>query len=271
MRYEPDFGRGWLKREFGRELRAFWRYLRRPRLSPRLRRPDDHPVWLSDWLPACPWRLLVAWLVLLWGVSILILGPVMLWAADASGAEHKLSGTRNMAPHMLLLFAVVVMPVVEELLFRYGLRRPTHIFWVIPLIVLSALAMRWFFKLTWLGLVLGLAVAIIASCCVMRRTVRAGCLGRWGWRWRRVYVHRFGWVFHGAALIFASVHLSNYQLDGTLWLTPLLVCSQWLGGLVMGWMRVTRSLGSSIALHGCFNGGAVLLLWLMQEFVPDLV
>jgi len=272
MRDAPDFGRGWLKRVFlGRELAAFWRYLRRPRLAPRLRRPDDAPVWLADWLPACPWRLLLAWAVFLWGVSLLILGPMLLWAAAASGAEHALSSLTD-AGQVPVLFAIVAAPIAEELIFRLALRRPGQVVWLLALILIPAFAAAWWFKLRWLGFALGLAVAVIVSCGVMRRATRrpgGRYLGRWGWRWRRVYVRHFGWVFHAAALAFALVHLINYQFSDALWLAPLMVCPQWLGGLVMGWMRVTRSLGSSIALHACYNAGPVLLLWGWLTLQPD--
>jgi len=270
MRYEPDFGRGWIKREFfGRELCGFWRYLRRPRLAPRLRRLDDAPVWLSDWLPACPWRLMLAWVVFLWGFNLLILGPMLLWASDASDAEHALGGLTD-ASRVPVLLAIVAAPLAEELVFRLVLRRPGQVFWLLPLVLIPAFAAAWWFKLRWLGFALGLALAVVVSCCVMRRAVYAGRLrGRWGWRWRRVYVRYFGWVFHAVALAFAVVHLINYQFSDALWLAPLMVCPQWLGGLVMGWMRVTRSLGSSIVMHACYNAGPVLFLWGLLKFWPD--
>jgi len=270
MRDTPDFSRGWLKREFlSRELRGFWRYLRRPRLAPRRRRADDYPVWLSDWLPACPWRLVLAWAVFLWGFSLLIFAPILLWAVDASGAEHKLGGLAD-ASRVPVLLAVVAAPVAEELVFRFGLRRPAQLFWMVPLVLLMALASWFFTQHVWPGVVLGMALAVVISVCLMRRASRSGMpMGRWAWRWRRVYVRAFGWVFHAAALVFALVHLLNYQFDDALWLTPLLVCPQWLGGLVMGWMRVTRSLGSSIALHACYNAGPVLLLWAILKFWPE--
>jgi len=270
MRDTPDFSRGWLEREFlGGELRAFLRYIRRPRLSPRRRRADDYPPWLADWLLACPWRLLLVWAVFLWGCNLLILGPVMLWAADASGAEHALGGLSD-ASRVPVLLAVFAAPVAEELVFRFGLRRPTQLFWMVPLILLMALASWFFTRHVWPGVALGVALAVVTSACLMRRAARPGTyMGRRAWRWRRVYVRHFGWPFHAAGLAFALVHLVNYRFADALWLAPLLVFPQWLGGLVMGWMRVTRSLGSAIAMHACYNAGPVLLIWAMLKFWPE--
>jgi len=265
MRYEPDFGRGWIKREFGRELRDFYRYIRRPGLAPRRRRPDDYPPWLADWLPVCPWRLLLTWLAFLWGINLLILGPIILFAAEASGAQHKLSDISGLTG-AFLLFAIVGAPVAEEMIFRYGLRRPTHVFWMAPLIVVPAIISGVWLDRQWPGVALGLILAVITSASL----VCTGRLGSWGWRWRRVYVRRFGWVFHFFALAFAGAHLLNYQLGGALWVAPLLVCSQWLSGMVLGWMRVTRSLGTSIVLHGCFNGGPLLLFWGAKQMFSGL-
>jgi len=266
MRYEPDFGRGWIKREFGQELRAFWRYLHRPRLSPRRRCPDDAPVWLADWLPSCPWRLLLAWLLFLWGVSILILGPVIAWAAAASGAEHRLAETVGIP----VVLATVVAPVAEELVFRYLLRRLALALCLLPLGLLLAWVVAWLSMLRWLGAALGLAMVVVVSCRVMHGAARRGRLGLWGWRWRRVYVRYFAWVFHGCALSFAVTHLLNYQFSGALWLAPLMILPQWLSGLVLGWMRVCRSLGSAIALHACFNSGPVLLAWGLQKYLSNV-
>lgn len=53
-----------------------------------------------------------------------------------------------------------------------------------------------------------------------------------------------------------------------MWLLPLLVLPQWATGLVLGWMRVRRGIGAAIALHALFNGGPVLMIWLLMTLMP---
>ncbi|CFN63451.1 membrane protein [Bordetella pertussis] len=76
-------------------------------------------------------------------------------------------------------------------------------------------------------------------------------------------------MFHLVALTFAAVHLNNFSLSQTpVWLLPLLVLPQWATGLVLGWMRVRRGIGAAIALHALFNGGPVLMIWLLMTLMP---
>src|SRR5690606_19311102 len=91
------------------------------------------------------------------------------------------------------------------------------------------------------------------------------------WTYRQVYRRYFPWVFHLAALSFAAVHLYNFNLHQTpLWLLPLLVLPQWLTGLVLGWLRIKRGIGASMLLHGLFNSGPLLVVWLVLRFAPEL-
>ncbi|MGB7525052.1 MAG: CPBP family glutamic-type intramembrane protease, partial [Castellaniella sp.] len=91
------------------------------------------------------------------------------------------------------------------------------------------------------------------------------------WRGRRLMRRAYPLLFHVAALAFAAVHLFNFRLNAmALVLLPLLVLPQWVTGLVLGWMRVRRGLGASIALHAIFNGGPLLLIGLILWLAPEL-
>ena len=94
---------------------------------------------------------------------------------------------------------------------------------------------------------------------------------RLSWRGRRRARRAYPWLFHTAALAFAAVHLFNFRLNAMdVLLLPLLVLPQWVTGLVLGWMRVRRGIGASMALHAMFNGGPLLLLGLILQFAPEL-
>ena len=91
------------------------------------------------------------------------------------------------------------------------------------------------------------------------------------WRYRLAYRRGFPLAYHAVSLLFAAVHLYNFNLHQTpWWLLPLLVLPQWLTGLVLGWLRVKRGVGASMLLHGLFNSGPLLVVWLILTFAPDM-
>jgi len=205
----------------------------------------------SDWWPGISPTRLLAWAGVLWLLNFVALGPIAVIAASSGGAAHR------MDPAAIPWFtAVVWAPLIEEMLFRYGLRRPKQALWVCPAILPPLLWGMQGWTIAWA------ACVILLACLPLRR----GHIKRAGWQmdWRRYYRWRFPWVYHLSALVFAGVHLNNFRLaDTPYWMLPLLVLPQWSAGLVVGWMRVRRGIGAAILLHSVFNAGPVLiiLLW----------
>lgn len=244
---------------FRDELRDFFRFVLRPRFGPRL--PGRHigdGCW-EDWFPGLSVGRLFKWACFLWVINLVFLGPIAVMAAGAGGATHRLD-MHNIPWLQALLWA----PVVEELVFRYGLRRPAQAWWLVPAAV-SAMFMG---PTLWAILL----VATIIGLCWIPHLLNAPYSRRsMPWRYRLVYRRYFPWVFHVASLLFAGVHLYNFNLYQTpLWLMPLLVLPQWLTGLVLSWLRVKRGIGASMLLHGIFNGGPLLLVWLVLRFAPEM-
>lgn len=235
-------------------------FVRRPRVTPRLpgRRADDG-YW-QDWFPRVHLARLLQWALAMWAINLLFLGPLAVMAAGMGGASHRLD-LHNIPWLTALLWA----PVVEELVFRYGLRRLKQLWWLLPLAlaamlqgpgVAGGLALAGFLALCWLPYGRGLPAA------------RAPL----PWAWRRAWLRGFPWVFHLSSLTFSAVHLYNFNLAHTpLWLLPLLVLPQWVTGMVLGWLRVRYGIGASMALHALFNGGPLLLVWLALQAAPEMV
>lgn len=154
---------------------------------------------------------------------------------------------------MAFLFAAVVLaPVMEELIFRAQLRRFSGGILFISFIcgaLLSALL-----KTSWAFLISPLIFILLFT--VYRFTL-AGSLSRKHLFWERI----FPWYFHFTALCFALVHLSNFQKGisllplGILYTFPQLVI-----GLVLGYTRVNYGLKYSIALHALYNLSLTLLM-----------
>lgn len=67
-------------------------------------------------------------------------------------------------------------------------------------------------------------------------------------------------VYYLSAVLFASVHLSNFESGFPLWLSPLLVLPQFFAGLVLGYTRVRLGLFWSITLHALHNGLLIIPL-----------
>jgi membrane protease YdiL (CAAX protease family) len=240
------------------DIADFWRFLRRPtlrHLPPR--RLGTGPS--ADWRPPVPLRRLLAWVSMLWAINLFALGPLAVAVAKLGEAHHRLE--MGAIPWFA---AIVWAPVVEEMLFRYGLRRPVQALCVVPLMLWPLL--RGPNALT--------VVLLVSALAVVAWTQRRGgdAPRQWNWDWRRRYVRYFPWILHSAALVFAAVHLANFKLNHTpLWLMPLLVLPQWLTGMVLSWMRTRRGIAASILMHSMFNAGPVLLVLAFMKLVPDLV
>ncbi|EWM48407.1 CAAX protease self-immunity family protein [Bordetella holmesii 41130] len=213
-----------------------------------------HGGAMADWCLNIRASRLLAWASLLWLFNLVVLGPIAVGAATLGGAQHRMD-----PDNIPWLAAVIWAPLVEELLFRYGLRRPLQALWVIP-VVLPALI--WGPKF-WTGCLVAAVILLAIS--------GTRHMGRFKRGPRRFYQRHFGLVFHLAALTFAAVHLGNFSFGSTAWwLLPLLVLPQWLTGLVLGWMRVRRGIAASMALHAVFNAGPMVMIWLLLKLVPDM-
>lgn len=238
---------------FRQEVTDFWQFLQQPDLR-RLPGRRAGSGLSSDWWPGVPFGRMFAWACVLWALNFVALGPIAVIAANSGGAAHRVDPAA-----IPWLTAILWAPLIEEMLFRYGLRRPGQVLWVCPAMLPPLLwgAQGW--TLAWVGMV------IVLACLPLRR----GRIKRTGWKmeWRRYYRWRFPWVYHLSALVFAGVHLSNFRLaDSAYWMLPLLVLPQWSAGLVVGWMRVRRGIGAAILLHGMFNAGPVLLIFLIMRW-----
>ena len=240
---------------FRQELADFLRFLWRPDLR-RLPGRKASGSLTSDWWPGIRPGRLLAWAASLWFINLVLFGQLAVYVADKLGASHRLD-----PENVPVLMAVLWAPLVEEMLFRYGMRRPGLAWWLCPLAVVLVLhPMRpWSWAL--------LACVLAAACLPLRRGRLAR--GHWASAWRREYARVYGVIYHLVALLFAAVHLHNFFFGKTtFWLLPVLVLPQWVTGLALGWMRTRRGIGASIALHSLFNAGPVAVIVLTLHFFP---
>ncbi|MCK9511196.1 MAG: CPBP family glutamic-type intramembrane protease [Pigmentiphaga sp.] len=243
------------------ELADFWRFVRRPRLAPRLPH-RAMPALATDWMTGLAFGRILRWVLLLWLVNFLVFGPLAAGIAHRSGAEHRFDPV--VLPWML---ALVWAPVIEELMFRLGMRRPGAALWLLP--AFGALA--WFGRSFAAGAFLAVLLAAVACPRPGSRATAGGWQPllpgvRWSWRWNRRYVACFPWVFHGLTAGFAWLHLFNFALGSVPWWTWIfLILPQWFTGLALGWLRVRGGMALAMLVHAGFNAGPMLLLWMFNR------
>lgn len=237
---------------FRDEFRLCLRFIWRPSLTRQVPRTTPVNGWIADWWLAGSFGRLFAWAAALWLINIVILGPIILAVYDQSGATHRIN-INNLPWFQALLWA----PIVEELIFRFGLRRPGLGLLVTPVLLYVFLnGFAW-----WAS---SLVVLVVLMVCVSMRhsTVPRGA----AWQWLRTYRRGFPLVMHTSVVAFAALHLHNYDvLQMPLWMMAVLVLPQWVTGLALCWVRVQRGIGAAMVLHALFNAGPLCLTWLALQ------
>jgi hypothetical protein len=234
------------------QWRQFLAFCRNPYLAPRLRHVQARAGWLQDWHSGLSWLDLLKWAGVLWLLNMFVFGPVVVAVAEQAGAVHAVELHR--LPWFL---ALIWAPLIEEMLFRFGLRRPAIALWLVPLMGFGL----WHGPGVTQGVLFAAAVYLIYRS--TRMTVIPDPRAR---RWLKRYRQYFAWVFHVSVLLFAGMHILNFTFEQfELWMLPVMVLPQWLTGLVLGWLRVMYGMGAAIRLHALFNLGPLLLAWLTLQ------
>lgn len=239
------------------EWRDFLNFCLRPRLGPRCRRVSPGPGWLLDWLPSIGIGRLLSWAAILWGINLFLFGPLVVSVANQAGATHRVD-----PENLPWLLALVWAPLVEEMLFRYGLRRPVLALWLVPFFVLAL----------WLGVGVAQSMMFLVAALLIYRLTRQGRVPSQQWLpWLRLYRNWFGWIFHLSVAAFAALHIFNFSITSIAWwMYPILVLPQWFTGLVLAWIRVNRGIGAAIILHALFNFGPLMAAWLAMSWLKEI-
>ena len=226
------------------EWRRFFAFLKRPRLP-------ERAAGISG-------RSLVGVLRML-GLDLMITLGLVIVAIGVMAVGFELPGNTlaelEFGPGVVALI-VLGAPLFEETAFRGWLSgRPGH---VVPLLLLA------------LGLLAGpllFADQQMLALAAAGAAILAAIASAWLLRGRSP----FGWfarffpLFLAVSTVgFALVHLANYQ-EGTLPVLLPLVIPQLVLGAVLGYVRVTYGLWSSMLLHALHNGCAVGVILLAES------
>jgi hypothetical protein len=213
---------------------------------------DPTATVAADPKPSLTWAKLVA----LQFLTLLISAPFLALGASLIDGEEFV-GDEGLSPGVLLVLAVVVAPLTEELAFRLPVSRFRGRYLVIAGAVLAAL-FPWLLPLPLMIVFLAIAAALVVLGGLAM--VSDDLSERIAVRWRE----SFRWIFYGSALIFGLTHLGNYSFSEaglvTIVAAPLLVLPQALGGLVLGYNRVRLGILWAMAQHAAYNAPLSLVL-----------
>lgn len=242
-------------RLFKEQLRDFLSFLTAPDFKRGYGR-ETGDGWFKDWQLTLPWKRMFQWAALMWVINILLLGPIAVFVSSEVGADNRLRFS-----YILIPLAVIWAPLVEEILFRYNLRRPLLALWMVPVMIFVLLNQATITATVTLITVLAIVLILYPSI----------GLNSSGQRWRlpfgflRAYRKHFVWIMHLAVFSFAYIHVFNYELSlAHIPITVLLVLPQWVCGLVLMWMRMRYGIANAIYLHAIYNAGPVIAVMLLH-------
>ncbi|AWD32243.1 hypothetical protein CKSOR_00102 [Candidatus Kinetoplastibacterium sorsogonicusi] len=226
---------------FIQEIKDFQLFIKSPNFHSKYKKNDIKNI--SFFIKRL--KYLIICVFLLWILNIFFIGPIVNFIILKTGVQHKIN-------HLNLSFfkAVIVAPIVEELMFRYILRKPLGFIIIYPLII------SFIFNLSNIKIFLILMPLILCNY-VLRKNLK--------FCWLRNYVKIFPYIFHLISILFALLHILNFSnISKFSILIPFLVLPQWFTGIVLGWIRMRYSIYDSILLHSLFNLLPLILLYFFK-------
>ena len=154
-----------------------------------------------------------------------------LWDEDMHSLQKIF---QEMEPVLIFLFAVIMAPLLEEVMFRLILRFRSN------------------FLILW-SIHIGVALHLGQKRSLLKTA-------------RKVWDKFYGWIFYLMALAFGLMHIMNFEPSLNIYLlAPILVAPQILIGINLGYLRVRFGLIWSILFHAFYNGVLMSIALLTGE------
>lgn len=188
---------------------------------------------------------------------VFALGLVIQALADYLLLEHALEDPST----TIVLLGALVIPPIEEVMFRLWLRvSRSALFGVAFLVLLVGVLLL---PVSQRGAMLLIALSVL---------ILVATLMGYDDDIERVMARYFGIFFYGSAILFALVRITNYTpLNAqTLLFSPVLVLPQFIMGTVLGYVRVRYGIGYSILLHVVNNTILFTAMFVVMQYFPDL-
>ncbi len=221
-----------------------------------LRRPVSRPQGLPLDVPT-----MISLFLILFVVELLLFMPIaaLLGLHELPHSMSELMERLNLWKVMLI--AVLLAPILEELIFRLqlGYRYMSTIF-----IFCSAIFLGWLmatlggYDTMFLNLNLPFyQIGVLGSLLLLSLFVML--------RYSHDYFADYGIIFYLTAVVFGLAHVTNFEIpSGKAIFAPLMVLPQIILALYLGYVRLKRGLLSAIFLHA-FNNAIPFALILMTD------
>lgn len=170
------------------------------------------------------------------------------------------------SPAMLLFYGVILAPLIEEVVFRSWLGGRRACILGLPILVsLFAVATAVVADVSPImsfALAGGLSVLVLG---VARQFAALSPPAQKAARWRLFPV-----AFYGSALLFALLHMSNYEGGLSSPIMLLAILPQFFVGLILGYVRMRFGLVHAVVFHALYNLVLIGIFLTSQSFVPTV-
>jgi uncharacterized protein len=171
---------------------------------------------------------------------LIVLVPILIYTKRLTGA------TRDDLHDTWTTYLTIVMiaPILEEVIFRYGLRYSKTI-----IACLTWIPIYYIIKYTVSESNLMMAVGFsFLSIPIIRFALKPFDV-----QLEKLWIRGFPFLFHVFAITFGLIHLSNYSHISSYFLAIPLVSSQIVSGYAFGFIRMKFGLIYSMGLHSAWN------------------
>lgn len=193
---------------------------------------------------------LILLFILKFTFTLLLIFIIRLFIDNENIALIKLKS--NLSPFLLFLIGVLLVPFIEEIIFRLSLIfKPIFLSLACSLLFYIVLS-KFYFKTNYLfldsTLLLRLVLALIIGILVF--TITSKFYNQLTIFWN----NNFKWIYYISVIVFGFFHILNYQIGPQDFIiVPLLVLPQLLGGVILGFIRIKYGFVYCCIFHSCFN------------------
>lgn len=201
----------------------------------------------------------VIFFTLAWIMVSLPLAAILNAIEEAAGIHYMTPRLpRNILVGVLVIGALG--PLIEELVYRAGLRSPMFCLILVPVVAVATVAP------TMTGAAITACTAVVLWALAVAARRRAALSAGARSRMAKQFIRGYPKIFHLNCYLFAIAHASTYQFAGMqASLIFILVFPLAIGAAVMGYLRLRDGLASSIMVHCLYNMAGISLILLATQ------